>query len=499
MLWEEIVRVYNHDYNQIFAYYTEEQINNNDNRCPDVALAQHPLYNIENCCSNQFYRNWMAARSYKFVVGVNKYEEYKSLYEEVIDAYPHYVEPIYELCETAPSVIERFELYKKCLKCKVSDEQFRFAQAKSHGCLIETDPEILEWKALAGFLVESYNLEKYDEAHAAFIELSKTNVLDKVDEKYSSWVTHVKKCGNDAVNKLRSISSYAQFRWELSELRKEINGKNLIHFVWVQGHRTYSMIQYLAIRAARGNVNESQIYIYNDVEPENNKWWEKTKEYATIIRITPPRYINGRIVPHAQHVADIMRVCIIYELGGTYLDSDLLLTKDITDIITKLPHKCGSFVLTYNVNLTPIDTVDNTFTDVILCKETNDKLWNGFISTSKPRNSFLKRWILEYETKYGDPSGGCWWAGLSVETPMRLYKADCTDARIIDTHTLLPFGFYDDRIYTSHFADGDPYPISYGVHLWETEAEKRGVLPKNEEWFTSHPNTIFTYLFGKYV
>ena len=452
MLWEEVCRAYSYNYNQIFAYYTEEQVN--------TSIVQ----------TQYFYRNWMAARAYKFVVGTNKYEEYKSLYQEVIDTYPNYVEPIYELCETAPTVVERLELYKRCLKCINNNEH-----------LLETDPEILEWKALAGFLVESFNLEKYDDAYSAFIELSKTNVLDKVDEKYIKWVSHVKKCGNDALAKLKSISSYAQFRSDIIGLRNLHNeSSNLIHFVWVQGHRIYSIIQYLAVRAARDKMSDCKIYIYNDIEPENNEWWEKTKEFVTIIHITPPRYINGRNVPHAQHVADIMRVCILFELGGTYLDSDLLLTKDITDLI--MPKKSNTI-----------------FADVILCKETNDKLWNGFISSSKPRNSFLKRWILEYETKYGDPEGGCWWAGLSVETPMRLYKDDCTDARIIDTHTLLPFGFYDDRIYTSHFVEGDPYPISYGVHLWETEAEKRGVLPKNKEWFVLHPDTIFTYLFGKYV
>lgn len=468
MQWDILTVEYEYDYDKI---YTEKICENYTN---DM---------------DSFYNMWIAARAHRHAVGNEKYDEYKPTYERVFREYPDYVEPIYELCETAPTVQERCRLYWLCLQCK----------ALPH---IESDEEIMQWKALAGFLVESYHLQHYDDAYDAWVELSKTSILDKVDLKYNNWVDYIKKCGVAVTEELRRKSSYAQFRWELIQLKGiKITGDNTslvnIRFIWVKGTRTYSIIQYLAVRAAYFNlVNEDngvrqypRIFIYNDVEPENNEWWNKTKEYATIVHVTPPRFINGHVVPHAQHVADIMRVCIIYELGGIYLDFDLLLTKNIVDL--------------YH------DNHSNIFEPVVLCKETDNKIWNGFIA-AKAGNTFLKRWIIEYETKYGDDVGGCWWAGLSVETPMRLYKKDNTDVILLDTHAFLPFGFYDDRIYTVNYIETggfasnetsvpDPYPISYGVHLWETEAEKRGVLPKDREWFINHNSTIFTYLFGKYI
>ncbi len=443
-----------------------------------------------------FRYKWYTARAYRRMLGNDKYDDYKVKYEEVIDAYPNYAEPIYELCQHSPTMHQRYELYKKCLSCTIEVD----------------DSEVLEWKALCGFLVECYNLEKYDEAYDAWVKLLKNYSLEKIRDKYRDWITHVKKCGMLVTEKINETSSYAQFRSELVKIRKAIVTHNMqnmqnirntynIHLVWVKGYREYSMIQYLAVRAAyelQVKERQSCICIYNDIEPENNEWWEKTKEYASIVHVTPPKYINGKYVPHPQHIADIMRICIIYEFGGMYIDTDLLLIKSVHELIQSLDKYVFSHrMLAYDGTLNSSHPKDDEFSNVIMCKETNNKIWNGLI-IAKPYNSFLRRWIREYETKYGDSEGGCWWAGLSVETPMRLYKDDSTDVILLDTHTFLPFGFYNDGIYKMGYNE-HPYPLSYGVHLWETEAEKRGVLPKNKEWFESNKDTIFAHLFGKYV
>ncbi len=217
-------------------------------------------------------------------------------------------------------------------------------------------------------------------------------------------------------------------------------------------------------------MNPTKIYIYNDVEPVDNEWWEKAKRYAAIITVNPPRYVNGVRIQWAQHIADLMRICIMYQRGGIYLDTDLILLKHLRDILKS------------NV--------------VTMCQESDTKVWNGFIA-SPPQARFFKRWMIEYETKYGSAKGGCWWAGLSVETPMRLYNQDSDCVNLVDVQTFLPFGIHDNTIY-GEWSEG-MYEISHGIHLWETEAEKRGVLPKNKEYFTENPRTAFTKIFGKFV
>jgi hypothetical protein len=277
---------------------------------------------------------------------------------------------------------------------------------------------------------------------------------------------------------LKNQNSYTEFRDSLSSIHKVYQScfKPSFHFVWVKGYRTYSIIQYLAVRAALDMNPGYKLLIYNDEEPVNNEWWELTKRYATVLRIKPPKIINGKTIPYAQHIADIMRICIIYEFGGIYIDADLLMVKPLEILLSSVQKE----------------------TDLVMCKETDNKIWNGFIATKEPRNCFLERWIKEYETKYGDEIGGCWWAGLSVETPMRLYKESENDLHLVDTHNFLPFGFYDDTIYREDWSEG-VYNSSFGLHLWETEAEKRGVLPKNKDWFLQHPSSIFAKSFAKYL
>lgn len=447
--WKNVKAMYNKNYTLMYEHYERAEMHSKDGDYP-------------------FLREWYAARAYKMMVGEANYHDFSVKYLELFDKYPYHAEPVYELCQSAPLLHQRYDLYKKCLECTFEVEK--------NG--------VLEWKALCGLLVECHNLQKYDEAYEVWKNISRECVLEKIHSKYKEWVQYIIQCGNFVTEKMKAKSSYHLFRCELDSIKRE-GSIHDIHIVWVKGYRQYSIIQYLCVRASHELKHPtSNIYIYNDVEPDSDDskfWWDKTKEYATIVKVTPPRFINGVDVPHPQHVADIMRVCIIYRFGGTYLDSDLLLTKSLSPLIRRLEHH------------------HSPFGNVMMCKETDNKIWNGFIMAANPHNPFLRRWIREYETKYGNPEGGCWWAGLSVETPMRLFKSDSTDVILIDTCKFLPFGFHDDKIYQGSPLIADPYPLSYGVHLWETEAEKRGVLPKNREWFIDNPNTIFTHLFGKYV
>jgi glycosyl transferase-like sugar-binding protein/alpha 1,4-glycosyltransferase len=298
-----------------------------------------------------------------------------------------------------------------------------------------------------------------------------------------------------------SENTFAKFRYELSLLPKlQINSytiPNVIHFVWVQGwRRDYSFVQYLTIKAAVKMQNPDKIYIYNNEEPVNNKWWDKSKaiQCVEIIYVTAPRHINGKYIEWEQHVADLMRLCILFERGGIYLDFDLLLIRPVDELLKLL----------------------DDYNSILMCRESDEKIWNGFIAVNS-HNKFLQKWIREYETKYGTNDGGCWWAGLSVETPMRIcnennnYK-ECVI--LLEREIFLPFYHFDNILYTDNeklkaLETGENalknsenavqlFPKSYGVHLWETETDKRNVLPLSENYFTERPVTPFTALFSGY-
>lgn len=274
--------------------------------------------------------------------------------------------------------------------------------------------------------------------------------------------------------------SIQQFRTDLKnivieESTNETVVPNIVHFIWLTQASycciEFSMIHYMAIKLAVLLQQPSRIYIYNDKPPINNEWWDKLCELdstiLSIITITAPRIINSHYIKTPQHLADVMRICILYEYGGIYLDTDLLLLKRI-----------------------PIET----YTQVTMCQESDRKLWNGFIA-APAMSPFMDRWLYEYELKYGTPLVGCWWAGASVETPMRLYRQTPDKVMILNKEIFLPIGLYDDRLYADTLCNPDFLQSSIGIHLWDSVTRRRGLLPENEQYFIDHPTTLFTKLF----
>lgn len=432
---------------------------------------------------------WSKARTFRWS-HESYYDKYATYYEEIFTKYPNYIEPIYELALSSTCASERRRLFKICMN----------RESHFHKC---HNGNIKLWMAEGGYIIESYKLEKYQDAYDCWLNIK--DVLEKVDVMYDELANQITDCGIKSRDHLIGLATYARFQSELIEISKcrdvnKVPGQMDIHMVWILGNREYSLIHYLAVKCAREtqtiNGIPPRIYIYNDGEPINNVWWEKTKAYAHIEHITSPRHVNGTYIHTAQHSADVMRIWILYEFGGIYIDTDLLLTKSLQGISNMLvdTKKIDGSLETEGIETRTIILNDK----IIMCQESDAKIWNGIIITY-PHNEFLKLWIKEYETKYGTENGGCWWAGLSVETPMRLYKHDPNQVILIQKQVFLPFNLYDDTLY--HYNDTNPYTECYGIHLWETEAEKRNVLPKNNEWFEDENNSksIFSLMFKRYL
>jgi mannosyltransferase OCH1-like enzyme len=398
---------------------------------------------------DDFYILWMVARCHREIG--ESYIEYKKYYDNVCTKFPEYTEPLYELALNTPDRKEACELFRKCSlipKPKIIDHFI--------------DIEIYEWKALEKYYIESFYLDDFSNLYDIEQELYKRKVPQHVLD--NSVFTN-----NNSLDHL----SYAKFRIELLDFSLEIKNdppKNIFHFIWVKGCRQFSMIHYITIKTIIETQKDYVIYVYNDIEPQENIWWEKAKNFIKIKQITMPKIINSQYIPYPQHIADLMRICIIYEIGGIYVDSDLLLLKSIDDL-------CD---------------VDK----VVMVQESERKLWNGLI-IAPAKHSFFKRWIREYEIGYGE-SADCWWAGLSVTTPMRLHNQIPGELIVLEKELFLPFYLYDYTIYKGIWTEG-LYEESYGLHLWETESEKAGVLPKDENYFKDYPGTPFSKLFSKYI
>jgi hypothetical protein len=224
----------------------------------------------------------------------------------------------------------------------------------------------------------------------------------------------------------------------------------------------FELVNYLAIKSCIEVNKPDKIFLYINKDFSCELWKEITK-HVTVIQIDNlPSLINNHYISYPQHIVDFMRISILNEIGGIYMDSDLL-------SLNKLKY---------------------TDSYIALAQECDNKLSNCCI-IAKRNNLFLKEWINYYKSCYNSN-----WTDCSVEYPYNLSKIH-TYITIIDTKYILPIWYRDYAIYTENIDVSDDFKNCGTLHLWDTELKKTSFYPKDMEYFNANNNT-FTKLFKKY-
>jgi len=205
-------------------------------------------------------------------------------------------------------------------------------------------------------------------------------------------------------------------------------------------HRcVHSMLQYMP---------NYEIRLYNSKEPKNNKYWDDIKNQpgVRILKIDVPQFFDGFELKHFQYKADVVRLELLYEHGGVYLDLDMIITRPFDDVFTS----GHSFYISEERNG---------------CRS----LINAFLA-AKPKNEFIKLWLNEF--KSGLRLGI--WAHhirdsnkkLIDDHPHYIHKYRM---KILDGNVFMPLHWQDTVAFLN--SETVPYefpPESYGTHLWET-------------------------------
>ena len=153
---------------------------------------------------------------------------------------------------------------------------------------------------------------------------------------------------------------------------------------------SFNIMRYLAIKSAYEVNKPDNIFFYYCYEP-HGEWWERAKKYITPIRVEPPKEIFGNPIKSYAHQADVIRLQLLIEEGGIYLDSDTLCLKPLTPLLED-----GGFVMGQEGN--------------------EAKLCNA-VMLSEKGSEFAKEWLSRY-VDFDDDN----WAGHSIELPYRLSK-----------------------------------------------------------------------------
>jgi hypothetical protein len=246
----------------------------------------------------------------------------------------------------------------------------------------------------------------------------------------------------------------------------------------------FNIIRYLNVKSAYDVNKPDNIFYYYKHEPEG-EWWDRALKYITPIKIEPPTEIFGNPVNHFAHQADVIRLQVLIEEGGIYLDSDVLCNKSFG----------------------PLLDIEGDKGDFIMSKEGDGlhKLSNA-IMLSKKGAEFPQTWLGRY-TNFNDDV----WVEHSIELPYTLSE-EFPDKLTILGHKAFAWPLYHSEHLRWFFRNGvnyakcdysdgivsklggnlttdETFDESYALHLWTGKSVTNEFVkdfPDNpmEDWLT---------------
>jgi hypothetical protein len=243
---------------------------------------------------------------------------------------------------------------------------------------------------------------------------------------------------------------------------------NILHFIYGFKEQTqpFDLVKYISILSAYYLNRPEKVYFYYKFEPFG-PLWEKIKPYLTLVPTDPPEVIFGNKVTRYAHKADIVRLQILNQMGGIYLDIDTICVRSLTPLLE--------------------------YDFVMGIQGENYGLCNA-IMMAKPNTEFGKNWMKSYESFNGQ------WDLHSVKIPYNLSK--------IYPITILP----NDAFF---YPLWDPFPDlvltntinydccrkifqnAYCLHLWDTWCGPD--LRKINEQSIHEYNSLYNIMGRKFV
>jgi predicted O-methyltransferase YrrM len=249
-------------------------------------------------------------------------------------------------------------------------------------------------------------------------------------------------------NKIELLMKEKLYKYDLTPIPK------IIHLLYF-GETNFEDYHYQCIKSIINNMPNYNIILYNKVEPVNNKYWDEIKKYIEIQKIEVPETYDDFHLGYFQYKADVVRLNVLYEKGGIYLDIDLLIIKNFENII-------------------------NSGYDVYLSEESvkGGGLINAFIA-SKPKNEFIKLWLESFKTGLRMEN----WAYHIREGNKKLLENNRNytikyNINILESKYFFPFAWPERYKFENikNYLNDD----IYGIHLFETILHN--VLVNNNYW-----------------
>lgn len=216
---------------------------------------------------------------------------------------------------------------------------------------------------------------------------------------------------------------------------------NICHFIFGLEKQIseFMFCYYIAVYSAY-LINEPDfIYFYYHYEPYG-KWWNELKKIPNIklVIVELPTKIGEKVIKKTAHRADKLRMDILYNKGGIYLDIDTICIKPWKELLKE---------------------------KVVLGKQDDNKICNAIMFT-EPKSLFFKLWLDKYE-EYFNPNG---WGEASIILPFIIYKENPKLVTLKEPNLFFK-PTYHKCGYIFEYIFNIPDKL-ITLHLWETYSYK---------------------------
>jgi len=243
---------------------------------------------------------------------------------------------------------------------------------------------------------------------------------------------------------------------------------NEIHFIWLTEptSRPFNYINSIAIKAAADVQKPDRIYMHCNKEPTNNPYWNEIRSMFSMRWVEAPDSHDGVPLEYIQYKADVLRLQILRDHGGIYLDTDSLMLKPLTPFM------------------------DKPFT---LAEESPDSYAMAPI-IAEPGARFIDIWLQRMANTMR--AGG--WAKHAVQLPREIHKMHPALCDVRPREEFFPFDLRRNYLFDDGRADEwiEQASNAYVLHVYETYW--KDYLADVRPGYMRQRDTVFSRLFRKY-
>lgn len=235
---------------------------------------------------------------------------------------------------------------------------------------------------------------------------------------------------------------------------------NICHFVFGMKKQSEEFLfsYYIAVYSAYLINNPDTIYFYYHYEPYGT-WYDTLKLIPNLklVKIDIPTHIGDKEIKQTAHKADWVRMNILYNKGGVYLDIDTICVKPWKHLLKE---------------------------NIVLGKEVPNGICNAIMFT-EPKSKFFKLWLDKYESHF-NPDG---WREASIVLPEILSKEYPNLVTLKEPDVFFLPNYNETQ---KIFVDNKEIPKNLiSLHLWESFSLK--YMKNINDWSWAYENSHTMY------